>query len=95
MQNKTQDKAPKNTQKRAFFTKIGFILSVAGGAVGLGNAWKFPTLTAQNGGFAFVALYLFFTLTIGLCVFLAELALGRLARADLATAFEKNGTSRQ
>lgn len=76
-------------QKRTFFTKIGFVLSVAGGAVGLGNAWKFPTLTAQNGGFAFVLLYLFFTLSIGLCVFLAELALGRLARADLATAFEK------
>ena len=74
---------------RSYFTKIGFILSVAGGAVGLGNAWKFPTLTAQNGGFAFVLMYLFFTLTIGLAVFIAELALGKLSRSDLATAYEK------
>ncbi len=71
---------------RVYFSKIGFILAVAGGAVGLGNAWKFPTLTAQNGGFAFVLLYLAFTLTIGLSVFFAEIALGRLSRADLASA---------
>ena len=73
---------------RVHFSKIGFVLAVAGGAVGLGNAWKFPTLTAQNGGFAFVLLYLFFTLSIGLSVFLAEIALGRLSRADLASAYE-------
>mgnify|MGYP004606535885 FL=1 len=73
---------------RVHFSKIGFILAVAGGAVGLGNAWKFPTLTAQNGGFAFVLLYLAFTLTIGLSVFFAEIALGRLSRADLASAYE-------
>ncbi|MBF7043368.1 sodium-dependent transporter, partial [Campylobacter volucris] len=40
------------------FSKIGFILAVAGSAVGLGNAWKFPTLVGQNGGSAFVLLYL-------------------------------------
>lgn len=73
---------------RTHFSKIGFILAVAGGAVGLGNAWKFPTLTAQNGGFAFVIAYLAFTLTIGVSVFLAEVAMGRLSRADLASAYE-------
>ena len=73
---------------RVHFSKIGFILAVAGGAVGLGNAWKFPTLTAQNGGFSFLLLYLAFTLTIGLSVFFAEIALGRLSRADLASAYE-------
>lgn len=48
------------------FSKIGFILAVAGGAVGLGNAWKFPTLVGQNGGSAFVLLYLALTLGVGL-----------------------------
>lgn len=46
---------------RAYFSKIGFVLAVAGGAVGLGNAWKFPTLSAENGGFVFV-LYICFLL---------------------------------
>ncbi|TQR34612.1 sodium-dependent transporter [Campylobacter sp. MIT 99-7217] len=73
---------------KTHFSKLGFVLAVAGGAVGLGNAWKFPTLTAQNGGFAFVLLYLFFTLSIGLSIFLAELAMGRLSRSDLASAYE-------
>lgn len=69
------------------FSKIGFILAVAGGAVGLGNAWKFPTLSAENGGFVFVLLYLFFTLSIGFSIFLAEVAMGRLSKSDLANAY--------
>ncbi|MBK1972368.1 sodium-dependent transporter [Campylobacter sp. TTU_617] len=72
---------------RNYFSKIGFILAVAGGAIGLGNAWKFPTLSAENGGFIFVLLYLFFTLTIGFSVFLAEIAMGRLSKSDLANAY--------
>ena len=73
---------------KTHFSKLGFVLAVAGGAVGLGNAWKFPTLSAQNGGFAFVLLYLFFTLSLGLSVFLAELAMGRLSKSDLASAYK-------
>ncbi|NDJ27015.1 sodium-dependent transporter [Campylobacter sp. MIT 12-8780] len=73
---------------RIHFSKIGFILVVAGSAVGLGNAWKFPTLAAKNGGFSFVLLYLLLTLTLGLSVFLAEIAMGRLSRKDLAHSFE-------
>ncbi|WP_139865068.1 sodium-dependent transporter [Campylobacter jejuni] len=72
---------------RTYFSKIGFVLAVAGGAVGLGNAWKFPTLSAENGGFVFVLLYLFFTLTIGFSIFLAEVAMGRLSKSDLANAY--------
>lgn len=72
---------------RTYFSKIGFILAVAGGAVGLGNAWKFPTLSAENGGFVFVLLYLFFTLSIGFSIFLAEVSMGRLSRSDLANAY--------
>ncbi|MBM0637388.1 sodium-dependent transporter [Campylobacter sp. VicNov18] len=72
---------------RTYFSKIGFILAVAGGAIGLGNAWKFPTLSAENGGFIFVLLYLFFTLSIGFSIFLAEVAMGRLSKSDLANAY--------
>lgn len=72
---------------RTYFSKIGFVLAVAGGAFGLGNAWKFSTLSAENGGFVFVLLYLFFTLTIGFSIFLAEVAMGRLGKSDLANAY--------
>ncbi|EDO9306281.1 sodium-dependent transporter, partial [Campylobacter coli] len=53
------------------FSKIGFILAVAGSAVGLGNAWKFPTLVGQSGGSAFILLYIILTLGVGFVIFLA------------------------
>ena len=64
------------------FSKIGFVLAVAGSAVGLGNAWKFPTLVGQNGGSAFVLLYLVLTLGVAFVVFLAELSIGKLSEKD-------------
>ncbi|EAJ1254471.1 sodium-dependent transporter [Campylobacter lari] len=69
------------------FSKIGFILAVAGSAVGLGNAWKFPTLVGQNGGSAFVLLYLFLTLGVGFVIFLAELSIGKLSEKDPVNAY--------
>ncbi|CZE47841.1 sodium-dependent transporter [Campylobacter geochelonis] len=73
---------------RENFSKIGFILSVAGGAVGLGNAWKFPTLVGANGGFAFVLLYLVITVSIGFAIFLAEIAMGKLSQKDPVNAYK-------
>jgi len=61
-------------------TSFGFFAAAVGSAVGLGNMWRFSYLTAENGGAAFVALYVFFTLLIGLPVMLAELTVGRGAR---------------
>jgi len=58
-------------------SKSGFILAAIGSAVGLGNMWRFSYLAAENGGAAFVILYLAATLLIGLPVLLAELVLGR------------------
>jgi NSS family neurotransmitter:Na+ symporter len=58
-------------------SKAGFILAAIGSAVGLGNMWRFSYLTAESGGAAFVALYLGFTLIVGLPVMLAELTIGR------------------
>ena len=58
-------------------SKIGFIFAAAGSAIGLGNIWRFPYVVGENGGGAFVLLYVFFVLIIGLPYMLAELALGR------------------
>ena len=58
-------------------SRAGFVMAAVGSAVGLGNMWRFSYLTAENGGAAFVALYLLITLVIGLPVLLAELVVGR------------------
>ena len=58
-------------------SRHGFVLAAIGSAVGLGNMWRFSYLAAENGGAAFVILYLATTLVIGLPVLLAELVLGR------------------
>lgn len=70
------------------FSKIGFVLAVAGSAVGLGNAWKFPTLVGQNGGSAFVLIYLLLTLGVGFVIFLAELSIGKLSEKDPVNAYK-------
>lgn len=69
------------------FSKIGFVLAVAGSAVGLGNAWKFPTLVGSNGGSAFVLLYFALTLCVGFVIFLAELSIGKLSEKDPVNAY--------
>ncbi|MBR8463085.1 sodium-dependent transporter [Campylobacter sp. faydin G-24] len=70
------------------FSKLGFILSIVGAAVGLGNAWKFPYMVGNNGGSAFVLLYLFFALVVGLSIFFAEMAMGKISRTDTVNAFK-------
>lgn len=69
------------------FSKIGFILAVAGSAVGLGNAWMFPTLVGQNGGSAFILLYIVLTLCVGFVIFLAELCIGKTSGMDPTNAY--------
>lgn len=73
--------APK-APRAAFGSRLGFILSAAGSAIGLGAIWKFPYMVGNNGGGAFLLLYLAALLGIGLTMMLAELALGRRARTD-------------
>lgn len=58
-----------------------FIFAVTGAAVGLGNIWRFPYMTGENGGSVFLLLYLFFMLVIGLPIMIAEIGLGRAGRA--------------
>jgi len=72
-----------------FTTGLGVIAATLGSAIGLGNIWKFPSLTGTNGGAAFLLLYLACTLLVGLPVMISELALGRRARANAVSTFQK------
>ena len=79
----------KETQRGIWSSKIGFILAAAGSAVGLGNIWRFPTVAGRSGGAAFVVLYLFCVVIVGLPVMIAELSIGRHTRKNPVGAFEK------
>lgn len=75
--------------KIARFSRIGFILAAAGSAVGLGNIWKFPYMAGENGGGAFVFVYLITVLMIGFSVMIAEMLIGYVGRLDSVSSFEK------
>ena len=67
-----------STSERGLWgSRFAFILAAAGSAVGLGNIWRFPYVTGQNGGAAFVILYLVFVVAIGAPVMIAEISVGR------------------
>jgi NSS family neurotransmitter:Na+ symporter len=72
----------------ARFSRFGFILAAVGSAVGLGNVWKFPYVTGEYGGGAFVLVYLMTALFIGVFVLIAELLIGKLGRSDTVSIFE-------
>ena len=67
---------------------MGFILAAAGSAVGLGNIWKFPYITGEYGGGAFVLIYLITVLLIGFSIMIAEMLIGYIGRKDTVTSFE-------
>ncbi|WP_434145447.1 sodium-dependent transporter [Photobacterium leiognathi] len=69
-------------------SKIGFVMAAAGSAVGLGNIWKFPYTAGENGGGAFVAIYLLFVIFIGFSVMLTEFAVGRKTGLSAVGAFK-------
>ncbi len=70
-------------------TRLGFILLSAGCAIGLGNVWKFPYITGQNGGAIFVLIYLFFLVVLGLPVMTMEFALGRASQKSPAKMYKE------
>lgn len=73
----------------AWSTRAGFILAAAGSAIGLGNIWRFPYVTGQNGGAVFVIIYVIFVILIGLPVMIAELSIGRRTQLNPVGAFRK------
>lgn len=77
-----------NTGIRANFgSKLGVILATAGSAVGLGNIWRFPYMTGQNGGAVFIMIYVFCVLLLGIPCMISEFIIGRHGKANTARAF--------
>ena len=64
-------------QRENFKSRTGFLLVSAGCAIGIGNVWRFPYVTGENGGGLFVLFYLAFLVLMGIPVFTMELAVGR------------------
>ena len=70
-------------------SKIGFVLATAGSAIGLGNIWRFPYLASQNGGGAFLFVYLMCVIFLGYFLLTAKVAFGHLARTNFMDGFQK------
>ena len=82
-------------KRETFSSRLGFLLISAGCAIGLGNVWRFPYITGQYGGGAFVLIYLLFLIILGLPVMVMELAVGRGSQRSIARSFhvlEPKGT---
>lgn len=82
-------------EREKFSSRLGFILISAGCAIGLGNVWRFPYITGKYGGAAFVLIYLFFLIVLGLPIMVMEFAVGRASQKSIATSFnvlEKKGS---
>ena len=82
-------------KRESFQSRLGFILVSAGCAIGIGNVWKFPYVTGQNGGGVFVLFYLLFLAIMGVPILTMELAVGRSSRKSVIQAFhtlEPKGT---
>jgi len=90
--------APRISLHGHWSSRMAFVLAVTGSAVGLGNIWKFPYVAGQNGGGAFVLVYLFCVFLIGMPVMMSEILIGRRGRrnpvATMALLGEEEGHSR-
>ncbi len=82
-------------KRERFSSRLGFILISAGCAIGLGNVWRFPYITGQYGGAAFVLIYLVFLVILGLPIMIMEFSVGRASQKSAARSFhvlEPKGT---
>lgn len=75
-------------QREKFSSRLGFLLISAGCAIGLGNVWRFPFITGQYGGAAFVLIYLFFLVILGLPIMVMEFSVGRASQKSAALSFD-------
>lgn len=75
-------------ERERFSSRLGFLLISAGCAIGLGNVWRFPYITGIHGGAAFILIYLFFLITLGLPIMVMELAIGRGSQKSIALALD-------
>jgi len=82
------------TERGSWTTGLGFVLAAVGSAVGLGNIWRFPYITGQNGGGLFVLIYLACIALIGLPVMIGEIMIGRSAQRSTVSAFQHHAGDR-
>ena len=80
---------PGMAERETLASRLGFILLSAGCAIGLGNVWRFPYITGQYGGAAFVLIYLVFLVIIGMPVMVMEFSLGRASGKNISLALRK------
>ena len=80
-----------SNQKGQWGSRFGFLMAAIGSAVGLGNLWGFPYKMGNNGGFAFLIVYLALVIFVGVVVMLAELSLGRKSGKGVIAAYETLG----
>jgi len=79
----------KESNRDSFGNSFGVLVALAGSAVGLGNIWRFPYLVGENGGAAFIILYVIFALFLSLPIMFSEFVIGRRSQANAVTAFSK------
>ena len=84
-----------DSNRGSFGSKLGMILATAGGAVGLGNVWRFPYMAGQEGGAAFILVYIGCVLLLGIPCMISEFIIGRHGASNTARAYAKlaNGTA--
>ena len=81
--------AEEKKERAMFATRLGAVAAAVGSAVGLGNIWRFPYETGQNGGAAFLLIYLCAVALLGVPLLIAEFIIGRSAHSNVARAFKK------
>ena len=81
--------AEEKKERAMFATRLGAVAAAVGSAVGLGNIWRFPYETGQNGGAAFLLIYLCAVALLGVPLLIAEFTIGRSAHSNVARAFKK------
>ena len=79
---------PLNNNNRGFSSNLGAILAATGGAIGLGNIWRFPYTVGENGGGAFILLYIAFVFLLGVPVLMSEIVIGRRSQKNVMGAFK-------
>ncbi|MFQ6006873.1 MAG: sodium-dependent transporter, partial [Woeseia sp.] len=98
LNEKASGKASRTSLHGHWSSRMAFVLAVTGSAVGLGNIWKFPYIAGQNGGGAFVVVYLLCVFLIGMPVMMSEILIGRRGRrnpvATMALLGEEEGSTR-
>lgn len=81
-------------KRSSFSGRLGYVMAVAGSAVGLGNIWRFPYLAAKYGGGTFLFTYFILAITFGFALLISETALGRKTKKSPIAAYKQLGAKK-